>query len=64
MLTELADLIELDFSVELVQHCDVSAHPALQIRKFKPLIEDPASRNNVVSFKRNNLCFGASTARK
>lgn len=57
ILTELADLIELDFFVELVQRCDVSAHTAFQISKIKSLIEDPASRNNVVSFKRNNLCF-------
>lgn len=26
ILTELADLIELDFFFKLVQHCDVSAH--------------------------------------
>lgn len=57
ILTELADLIELDFFVELVQHCDVSAHTAFQICEIKSLIEDPDSRKNVVSFKKNNLCF-------
>lgn len=42
ILTELADLIELDFFSELVQHCDVSAHKVFQISKIKFLIEDPA----------------------
>lgn len=50
-------MIELDFFSELVQHCDVSAHKVFQISKIKFLIEDPASRNNAVSFKRQNLCF-------
>lgn len=38
-LTELADLIELNSFVELVQYCDVSAHTAFQICTFKTLIE-------------------------
>lgn len=35
----------------------MSAHKVFQISKIKSLIEDPASRNNVVSFKRKHLCF-------
>lgn len=35
----------------------MSAHQVFQISKIKSLIEDPASRNNVVSFKRKHLCF-------
>lgn len=56
-LTELADLNELDFFFELVQHCDVSAHKVFQISKIKFLIEDPASRNNAVSFKRKTFAL-------
>lgn len=43
--------------MELVQHCDVSAHAPFQISKIKALIEDPASRKNVASFKKNHLGF-------
>lgn len=35
ILTELADLIELDFFFKPVQHYDVSAHKVFQISKIK-----------------------------